>query len=189
MVAISNNTRINAQEIVRELNKTGIETVMITGDSKKTAIAIGRQLSVRRINSEVMPQDKISIIKRLQNEGRTIAMIGSANDTDLLIQADLGIAFNAGAVVDINAADIILMRSDIKDALFALKFIKRVVKNAQKSSFAAYTYNIVGIIIAAGLPVLANLYKISPVIAAFFSVFISIFILMNALRLKNFKTI
>ncbi|MDR3049295.1 MAG: heavy metal translocating P-type ATPase [Elusimicrobiota bacterium] len=188
LAAISNNVRLADKEAINIFNKLGIETVMITADSKKTSVALGKQLNIKRINSQALPQDRISIIKRLQNEDKTVAVLGnSLSDLVLLNQADIGIAFNTGATVDIKEADIIIMRQDIMDAVFALNLSKQTIKNIKRNAILAFVYSGIGLVISAGVFALIGLPLLNPAIAATFAAAIPILALINALKLQKFK--
>ena len=166
----------------------GIEVVMLTGDNAKTAEAIRRQVGVNRVVAEVFPQDKEKEIRRLQNEGKKVAMVGDGiNDAPALARADVGIAIGAGTDVAIESADIVLMKSDLLDVSTAIQLSKAVIRNIKQNLFWAFIYNIIGIPVAAGLFYLPFDLKLNPMIGAFAMSFSSVFVVSNALRLRWFK--
>ena len=166
----------------------GIEVVMLTGDNAKTAEAIRRQVGVDRVVAEVFPQDKEKEIRRLQDSGKKVAMVGDGiNDAPALARADAGIAIGAGTDVAIESADIVLMKSDLLDVSTAIQLSKAVIRNIKQNLFWAFIYNIIGIPVAAGLFYLPFGLKLNPMIGAFAMSFSSVFVVSNALRLRWFK--
>lgn len=161
---------------------------MLTGDNAKTAEAIKKQVNVDRVVAEVFPQDKEKEIRRLQEKGRKVAMVGDGiNDAPALARADVGIAIGAGTDVAIESADIVLMKSDLLDVSTAVQLSKAVIRNIKQNLFWAFIYNIIGIPIAAGVFYLSFGWKLNPMIGAFAMSFSSVFVVSNALRLRWFK--
>jgi len=161
---------------------------MLTGDNAKTAEAIRRQVGAPRVISEVYPQDKEEEIRRLQSEGKKVAMVGDGiNDAPALARADVGIAIGAGTDIAIESADIVLMKSDLMDVPTAIRLSKAVIRNIKQNLFWAFIYNIIGIPIAAGVLFIPFALKLSPMIGAFAMSFSSVFVVTNALRLRWFK--
>ncbi len=166
----------------------GIDVVMLTGDNKRTAEAIKKQLSIDKVIAEVLPDDKESEIRRIQESGKKVAMIGDGiNDAPALARADVGIAIGAGTDIAIESADIVLMKNDLLDAVTAVKLSKQVIKNIKENLFWAFFYNSIGIPIAAGLFYFAFGWKLNPMFAAAAMSLSSVCVVSNALRLKFFK--
>mgnify|MGYP002639232689 CR=1 FL=1 len=188
VIAVADVVKPTSSQAVKELSSMGIEVVMLTGDNAKTAEAIRRQVGVDRVVAEVFPQDKEKEIRRLQEMGKKVAMVGDGiNDAPALARADVGIAIGAGTDVAIESADIVLMKSDLLDVSTAIQLSKAVIRNIKQNLFWAFIYNIIGIPIAAGLFYLSFNLKLNPMIGAFAMSFSSVFVVSNALRLKWFK--
>lgn len=188
VIAVADVVKPTSRQAVQELARMGIEVVMLTGDNAKTAEAIRRQVGVNRVVAEVFPQDKEKEIRRLQNEGKKVAMVGDGiNDAPALARADVGIAIGAGTDVAIESADIVLMKSDLLDVSTAIQLSKAVIRNIKQNLFWAFIYNIIGIPVAAGLFYLPFDLKLNPMIGAFAMSFSSVFVVSNALRLRWFK--
>ncbi len=188
VIAVADIVKPTSRQAVRELARIGIEAVMLTGDNAKTAEAIRRQVGVTRVVAEVFPQDKEKEIRRLQNEGKKVAMVGDGiNDAPALARADVGIAIGAGTDVAIESADIVLMKSDLLDVSTAIQLSKAVIRNIKQNLFWAFIYNIIGIPVAVGLFYLPFGLKLNPMIGAFAMSFSSVFVVSNALRLRWFK--
>ena len=188
VIAVADVVKPTSRQAVQELTHMGIEAVMLTGDNAKTAEAIRRQVGVNRVVAEVFPQDKEKEIRRLQNEGKKVAMVGDGiNDAPALARADVGIAIGAGTDVAIESADIVLMKSDLLDVSTAIQLSKAVIRNIKQNLFWAFIYNIIGIPVAAGLFYLPFGLKLNPMIGAFAMSFSSVFVVSNALRLRWFK--
>jgi len=188
VIAVADVVKPTSAQAIRELSGLGMEVVMLTGDNAKTAQAIQRQVGVDRVVAEVFPQDKEKEIRRLQENGKKVAMVGDGiNDAPALARADVGIAIGAGTDVAIESADIVLMKSDLLDVSTAIQLSKAVIRNIKQNLFWAFIYNIIGIPIAAGVFFLSFGWKLNPMLGAFAMSFSSVFVVSNALRLRWFR--
>ena len=188
VLAAADPVKETSAEAIRELEKMGLSVVMLTGDHEKTAKAIQRQLGITRVVAEVLPQDKEREVRRLQEEGHKVAMVGDGiNDAPALARADVGIAIGAGTDVAIESADIVLMKSDLLDAAAAIQLSRAVIKNIKENLFWAFFYNALGIPLAAGVfyPILG--WQLNPMFGSAAMSFSSVFVVTNALRLKGFR--
>ena len=188
LLAVADTVKKTSAQAIREMQKMGLSVVMLTGDHEKTAKAIQRELGIERVVAEVLPQDKEKEVRRLQAEGHKVAMVGDGiNDAPALARADVGIAIGAGTDVAIESADIVLMKSDLLDAVPAIQLSRAVIKNIKENLFWAFCYNAIGIPLAAGVfyPLLG--WQLSPMFGSAAMSFSSVFVVTNALRLKGFK--
>ncbi len=188
VIAVADVVKPTSPQAIRSFQNMGIDVVMLTGDNKKTAMAIQKELSIDRVVAEVLPQDKESEIRRIQEKGRKTAMIGDGiNDAPALARADVGIAIGAGTDVAIESADVVLMKSDLQDVVTAIQLSRATLKNIKENLFWAFFYNTLGIPLAAGVFYLALEWKLNPMFGAAAMSFSSVFVVSNALRLRFFK--
>lgn len=188
VVAISDEIRKSSKSAIEKLQSRNIETVMLTGDNKQTAFAIAKKAGISKAVYELLPGDKVSEIKKLQENGKLVAMVGDGiNDAPALAQADIGIAVGSGTDIAIESADIVLMKDGIEGVDTAIRLSHATIRNIKQNLFWAFGYNILGIPVAMGLLHIFGGPLLNPMIAAACMSFSSVSVLSNALRLKKFK--
>ena len=188
LIAVADTPKPTSADAVAAFRQLGLEVVMLTGDNQRTADAIGRQLGVTQVMAEVLPQDKERMVRQLQEEGRKVAMVGDGiNDAPALARADVGLAIGAGTDVAIESADVVLMKSDLLDAVTAVQLSRKVIRNIKENLFWAFIYNIIGIPLAAGVWYPLFQLQLSPMFGAAAMSLSSVCVVSNALRLKFFR--
>lgn len=188
LIAVADTLKEHTAEALRRLHKMGIETAMITGDNRRTAEAIARQVGIERVLAEVLPQDKAAEVKKLQVQGKKVAMVGDGvNDAPALAQANVGMAIGSGTDVAKETGDVILIKDDIRDVVTALEVAHATMRKVKQNLFWAFFYNTLGIPLGAGLFYPFASLVISPELAGLMMAISSISVTLNTLLLKGFK--
>ncbi len=189
VVAVADTPKPTSRDAVSAFRSLGIDVIMLTGDNRRTADAIGRELGVTEVMAEVLPQDKERKIAALQSQGKKVAMVGDGiNDAPALARADVGLAIGAGTDVAIESADIVLMKSDLMDAAAAVELSRAAIRNIKQNLFWAFFYNTLGIPLAAGVFFPLLQWQLNPMFAAAAMSLSSVTVVSNALRLRFFKS-
>jgi Cu+-exporting ATPase len=180
VLAIADPPRPGSRDAIEALRQMGFETWMLSGDNQQTAEAVARQVGIQKVIAQVLPAQKVAVVKEAQASGRKVAMVGDGiNDAPALAQADLGIAMGAGTDVALEASDLTLMRSDLRDVVVALQLARRTLKTIRQNLFLAFVYNSVAI-------PLASLNLLNPMIASAAMALSSVSVVTNSLRLRRF---
>ena len=188
IIAVADTVKQTSAKAVEYLKDIGVNVVMLTGDNKRTATAIAKQVGIENVISEVLPQDKAQHVKQFQENGTKVAMVGDGiNDAPALAQADIGIAIGSGTDIALESSDIVLMRDDLQAVPIAIELSKKTILNIKENLFWAFAYNILGVPVAMGVLYLFGGPLLSPIIAGAAMSFSSISVVLNALRLKKFK--
>lgn len=188
IIAVADTIKDSTYEAIKKIKEKNIEVIMLTGDNSLTAKYIGEKLKIDKIFSEVLPSEKEIIIKKLQSENKKVVMIGDGvNDAPALTRADIGVAIGAGTDIAIESADIILIKNDLNDFIKAFNLSRATLKTIKQNLFWAFFYNIIGIPLAAGVLFIPFDLKLNPMFAAAAMSLSSVFVVMNALRLKTIK--
>ena len=188
IIAVADTIKETSRQAIEDMRNMGLDVIMLTGDNAVTANAIKNKLPLSSAVAEVLPSDEEEEVRKLQQSGHKIAMVGDGiNDAPALTRADVGIAIGAGTDIAIESADIVLMKSDLQDVVTSIELSHSVIKNIKENLFWAFFYNALGIPIAAGVLYGIAGLKLNPMIAALAMSFSSVFVVSNALRLRFFK--
>lgn len=188
IITVADTIKATSRQAIEDMRNMGLDVIMLTGDNAVTANAIKNKLSLSSAVAEVLPSDKEDEVRKLQQNGHKVAMVGDGiNDAPALTRADVGIAIGAGTDIAIESADIVLMKSDLQDVVTSIELSHSVIKNIKENLFWAFFYNALGIPIAAGVLYGIAGLKLNPMIAALAMSFSSVFVVSNALRLRFFK--
>ena len=187
LIGVNDIVRENAKEVINELNKNNIETIMLTGDNKETAEKIANELGITRVISNVMPSEKTKVVKDLKKQNKYVMMCGDGiNDSPALATADIGISVNSGTDIAMDSSDVILTKNDLRSILNLINISKRTVRNIEQNLFWAFFYNLLMIPIAMGVFTKFGI-SINPMIASLAMVLSSITVILNTLRLRSIK--
>ena len=188
IVAVADQIKKNSREAISELQKMGLEVIMLTGDREETAQAVAREAGVHQVIAGVYPDGKAALVKDLQVKGKKVAMVGDGiNDAPALVQAEVGVAIGSGTDVAIDSADIVLMHSDLLDVVTAIRLSQATIKNIKENLFWAFAYNTLGIPVAMGFLYIFGGPLLNPMLAGLAMSFSSVSVVTNALRLRRFK--
>lgn len=188
IIAVADTVKESSIDAIKSFEKMGIDVLMVTGDNEKTAQAIKNQVGIKKVISDVLPQDKEQIVSKLQGEGKFVAMVGDGiNDAPALARSNVGIAIGAGTDIAIESADFVLVKNSLLDVVTAIQLSHKVIKNIKMNLFWAFFYNIIGIPLAAGVFYGILGWKLNPMFAAAAMSLSSVCVVTNALRLKFFK--
>ena len=186
VIAVADPIKDTSREAIARFHAMGLEVVMLTGDNRATAEAIAREAGIDRVVAGVLPDGKVAEVKRLQAAGKVVAMVGDGiNDGPAIAQADVGIGIGTGTDIAVEAADVVLMRGDLRSAAQAIALSRRTMRTMRQNLFWAFVYNVIGIPVAAGLLYPAFGLLLSPILASAAMAFSSVSVVTNSLRLRH----
>ena len=189
LIAVADPIRATSGEAISRLGRLGLDVVLLTGDDHRTATAVARSAGIERVVAEVLPDEKLRVVRRIQEEGKTVALVGDGlNDAPALAQADIGIAMGSGVDVAVEAADIVLMRSDLLGVVDAIQLSRRTMRIIRQNLFWAFVYNVIGIPIAAGILYPRFGLLLTPAMAAAAMAASSVSVVTNSLRLRRYSS-
>jgi P-type Cu+ transporter len=189
LIAVADPIRMTSTNAVSRLRKLGLDLVLLTGDDDRTARAVGKSVGIERVIAEVLPDEKLRVVRRIQEEGKKVALVGDGlNDAPALAQADIGIAMGTGVDVAVEAADIVLMRSDLLGVVDAIGLSRRTMRIIRQNLFWAFVYNVIGIPIAAGVLYPRFGLLLTPAMAAAAMAASSVSVVTNSLRLRRYRS-
>ena len=190
IIAVADPIKDTTPQAIKTLHALGLKVAMITGDNRRTAQAIARQLDIDEVVAEVLPDGKVEAVRKLRSGGRKVAFIGDGiNDAPALSEADIGLAVGTGTDIAIESADVVLMSGDLNGVPRAIAISKATIRNIRQNLFWAFAYNVSLVPVAAGVLYPVNGTLLSPILAAGAMGLSSVFVLANALRLRRFKTV
>jgi Cu+-exporting ATPase len=188
LIAVADTLKESSVQAIQRLHQMGLETVMITGDNRRTAEAIARQVGIDRVLAEVLPQDKAEEVKKLQAQGKQVAMVGDGvNDAPALAQSDVGMAIGSGTDVAKETGDVILIKDDLLDVVVALDVARATMRKVKQNLFWAFIYNTLGIPLGAGLLYPSMGLVVSPEMASALMAVSSVSVTLNTLLLRGYK--
>ncbi len=188
ILSVADTVKETSAAAIQKIKNLGVEVYMLTGDNRLTADYIGRKVGVDHVISEVLPNDKASVVEKLQKEGKCVMMVGDGiNDAPALVQADVGVAIGSGSDIALDSSDVVLMKSDLMDVYKAIKLSKATIRNIKQNLFWAFFYNACGLPLAAGVLYPINGMLLSPIIGGFAMSCSSVCVVSNALRLRKTK--
>ena len=190
IIAVADVVKPTSAEAIKRFGEMGVDVIMVTGDNKRTASAIAKEVNISKVLAEVLPGDKAECVKNLQSGGVSVAMVGDGiNDAPALVQSDIGIAIGSGTDIAIESAEIVLMRDDLHDVANAILLSRTTMRNIKQNLFWAFSYNVLGIPIAAGLLYIFGGPLMNPMLAALAMSASSVSVLLNTLRIKRMKMV
>jgi Cu+-exporting ATPase len=189
LISIADQIRGTSQAAVSRLKQLGLEVVLLSGDNRRTADAVAKAVGIDQVIAEVLPEQKLQEVRRIQERGKVVALVGDGlNDAPALAQADIGIAMGTGVDVAVDAADIVLMRSDLLGVVDAVALSRRTMRVVRQNLFWAFVYNVIGIPVAAGALYPALGLLLTPAMAAAAMAASSVSVVTNSLRLRSYSS-